>query len=117
MQIHELHNSQTRARLFAALANPTRLEIVFLLSNGEDLTTTQLATRCGMSLALACHHVKVLTELAIVRRKKAGLSTRYVLQVETLEKAFSSTLPGAVARRELRPLSPALRILSAYPVA
>jgi DNA-binding transcriptional ArsR family regulator len=56
---------------FAALADPTRLEIVMRLSNGHA-SVSDLAAPFDMSLRAVLKHVQVLEEAGLVRTVKAG---------------------------------------------
>lgn len=56
-----------RARVHAALGEPTRLEIVDLLS-GSDRSVTELADRCGLAGNLLAHHLDVLEAAGVVER-------------------------------------------------
>lgn len=63
-----------RARVFAALSDPTRLRIVELLDQHEEASGSEIATALGISLALFCHHNKILAEAGIIQIRKEGQS-------------------------------------------
>ncbi|MGH8791898.1 MAG: metalloregulator ArsR/SmtB family transcription factor [Stackebrandtia sp.] len=56
-------------RAFAALADPTRRDLVARLA-GADATVGELAEPYGMSLQAISKHVKVLEEAGLVTRSK-----------------------------------------------
>lgn len=73
-----------RAKLFAALSDPTRLRIVELLADGGELTGSAVSEKVGISTALVCYHWRILEEAGAITRRKAGqnaycsLNRRYV---------------------------------------
>lgn len=72
----EKNDSEPRAKIFAALSDPTRLKIVELLGSCEEMSSSELADRLGISLALFCHHSKTLVEAGLINRRKDG-QTKY----------------------------------------
>ncbi|MBL7253351.1 ArsR/SmtB family transcription factor [Paractinoplanes lichenicola] len=59
--------ADTLSRTFAALADPTRRDIVARLSGG-DATVNQLAEPYAMSLQAVYKHLRVLEEAGVVSR-------------------------------------------------
>lgn len=83
-------DTEQRARIFAALADPTRLRIVELLMHHCELSGSEIASSLGISLALFCHHNKILTEANVVDIRREG-QTRYAsLNRQILSQCFSS---------------------------
>jgi DNA-binding transcriptional ArsR family regulator len=93
---------EERAKVFAALADPTRLKLVEMLACEEELCGTDLARKAGISVALLSHHWKVLTEAKVVVRERRGQSQFCQVKRETLEAAFQNVWPN-------------LRVRSAWP--
>jgi len=62
-------NTERLNRVFAALADPTRLDLVARLA-GTDATVGELAQPDDMSLQAISKHVKVLEEAGLVTRSK-----------------------------------------------
>jgi ArsR family transcriptional regulator, arsenate/arsenite/antimonite-responsive transcriptional repressor len=58
--------------VFAALADPIRLQIVKHLAGGRELAGTTLAERLGISRALLCHHTGILVSAGIASKRKVG---------------------------------------------
>jgi ArsR family transcriptional regulator len=84
------------ARVFHALSDDTRLEIVRLLRNGEkcvcDLTEALDAAQSRLSF-----HLKTLKDAQLVTDRKAGRWVYYTLNEATLvlaEKAIARLKPG-----------------------
>ncbi len=66
-----------RAKVFSALSDPTRLQIVDLLSQEGELSGSAVAQQVGISLSLFCHHSKTLSEAGLVAVRKSG-QTKYL---------------------------------------
>lgn len=66
------------ARVGKALANPSRIEILELLAQGER-TVESLASEIGLSLANASQHLQGLREAGLVESRKKGLYVHYRL--------------------------------------
>ena len=71
---------------FAALADPTRVEIVTRLSRGVA-SVSELAQPFDMSLRAVLKHVEVLEDAGIVRTMKAGRVRRCELDRRRIEQA------------------------------
>ena len=67
---------EQRAKIFAALGDPTRLRIVELLAQSAEMSGSELASRLEISLALFCHHSKTLVDCGLVQIRKEG-QTKY----------------------------------------
>jgi DNA-binding transcriptional ArsR family regulator len=91
----------TRARVFAALSDPTRLRLVEMLSEEEEMCGTHLAERAGISIALLSHHWKVLSDAGIVVREKRGRQQFCRVDREALEGAFKGVWPRQRLRSHL----------------
>lgn len=85
-----LDNSSRWAKIFAALSDPTRLRIVELLANAKELSGTEIATQLEISLALFCHHSKILVEAGLLQTRKAGQTKYNSLNWELLNACFKS---------------------------
>ena len=71
------------ARVLAALADPIRLRIVGLVG-GHELSGVEVAEALGISQALACHHLKLLTESGLLQRRRHGHAKYGILDRELL---------------------------------
>jgi DNA-binding transcriptional ArsR family regulator len=78
MIIFVMHDSLRRfkADIFQALAHPTRIAILELLSNGE-LSAGALIEKLGMEQANVSQHLAVLRAKQIVSNRKAGNQVFY----------------------------------------
>jgi len=71
-------------RVFQALADPTRRQVVERLGSGPA-TTLELAEPFAMSLPSFTQHLGVLADAGLVRSKKEGRVRTYALDPGTLE--------------------------------
>lgn len=66
------------ARLFAILADPTRMRIVIALG-GAELCVTDLAAATGVNRTTVSHQLRVLRGHRLVRRRRDGKVVYYAL--------------------------------------
>ncbi len=72
MNIEQTESVEVRVNVYAALADPTRLRIVDLLTVG-DATSTEIGAALGVMSNLLAHHLKVLEQAdLVVRRRSEG---------------------------------------------
>jgi len=86
----EKQSSEQRAKIFAALSDPTRLKIVELLASGKEMSGSEIADKLGISLALFCHHSKTLNEAGLIQQRKEGQTKYNSLNRELLVDCFAS---------------------------
>jgi ArsR family transcriptional regulator len=65
------------ADLFKALSDPTRLKIINLLTESQNLCVGIIAERTGMSQPAISQHLKVLKTAGILDARKMGLEVHY----------------------------------------
>jgi DNA-binding transcriptional ArsR family regulator len=75
------------ARAFAALGDPTRLELVRRLGAARRLNVTQLSAGVGVSRQAVSKHLAVLLGAGLVRRERSGRETLYELRRERVAAA------------------------------
>ena len=68
-------------RLFGALANPTRRDILDLLLGGE-LSAGDIAARFAMSRPSVSEHLRALRDAGLVAERTAGRQVFYTLTAE-----------------------------------
>lgn len=74
-------------RLFRALADATRRDIVARVLGGEDASVSTLAARYDMSFAAVQKHVAVLEEAGLVTKKPQGRERMVRCNPERLARA------------------------------
>lgn len=72
------------SRAFAALADPTRRDMVARLTDG-DATVSELAAPYEVSLQAVSKHLRVLEDAGIVSRSKAGQRRPVHLEAEVFD--------------------------------
>jgi ArsR family transcriptional regulator len=75
-------------QVFKALADPTRREILRLLSQGEQ-TAGQLAERFDMTKPSVSHHFAVLKEADLVRSRRDGQQIYYSLNTTVVQDVLT----------------------------
>src|SRR5689334_8114601 len=73
-------------RVFAALADRTRRDILMALGDGEQ-SVSELAQPHGMSLPGFMKHLRVLEEAGLIARAKEGRVVRCELSAQPLQEA------------------------------
>jgi len=84
--------SDRQARVFAALADPVRLRLIRQLSDGSEMSGSAIAQRLGISLALLCHHSRILVETGVVSKRKSAQTAYYRANKELLREALRELL-------------------------
>ena len=73
---------------FKALADPTRREILRLLSRGE-LTAGELASSFDMSKPSMSHHFAILKEADLISSRRDGQQIYYTLNTTVIEDVLT----------------------------
>lgn len=79
-----------RAKVFNALSDPTRLQIVEQLADGNERTSKEIADKLGITLALFCHHSNTLTQAGLLIKRKQGQSGYNRLDLDVLHQCLGS---------------------------
>lgn len=93
MTIEELSNNQDeqRIKIFRALADPIRLNIIRLLYQKQDeLNCGEIGTLLTISKSAASYHFRTLREAGLTTTRKVGQNKFVKLNQET----FDTFLPG-----------------------
>jgi len=83
-------DTEQRAKIFAALSDPTRLRIVEKLAQTAEMSGSEIAMHVGISLALFCHHSKLLAEAGVIQTRKEGQTKYHALNRELLINCFAT---------------------------
>lgn len=86
----EKNDSDRRVKIFAALSDPTRLQIVELLANCKEMSGSEIASQLEISLALFCHHSKTLAEAGLIQTRKGGQTKYHTLNRDLLSACLKS---------------------------
>jgi ArsR family transcriptional regulator len=99
---HTRHlTAEERAKVFKALADPTRVDIVDLLAKGSQCGTV-LADKLGISLALLCHHREVLVDAGILKKERVGQLRVCTLELERVREATGTWETGPAPAKSTR---------------
>ena len=79
------------ADVFKALADPTRVKLIYALLNNE-LCVHDLSTLLEMGQSAVSHQLRYLRNLRIVKRRKSGKTVFYSLDDKHIEEIFVQTL-------------------------
>ena len=74
--------------MFAALADPTRREVVRSLSRQPGLTASHLAGELPMTRQAVAKHLSALSGAGLVQARREGRETRYTLTPAPLAGAI-----------------------------
>ena len=78
---------RTRASVFAALGDETRLGLLAKLTNGEPLSIARLTEGTRLTRQAVTKHLRVLEEVGVVHSLKAGRESRFVLDPKPIVSA------------------------------
>jgi DNA-binding transcriptional ArsR family regulator len=75
--------------LFAALADPTRRQVIRSLSGAEPVTASGLAAELPITRQAIAKHLGALERAGLVEPRREGRETRYRLTPEPLDAAIA----------------------------
>ena len=96
------YSSNKLNRTFAALADPTRRQILAHLARG-DKRVTHLARPHDMSLPAVSKHLRVLEQAGLLRRRRYGRVHEMQLEAKPLKQAAAGGRLPQVLGRVARP--------------
>lgn len=93
------------AAVLAALADPTRRQVICSLAREGPATATELAARLPVTRQAVTKHIAALTAAAMVEPSREGRETRYRLLPERLgaAAAWIGAVSADAARHPPRP--------------
>lgn len=78
--------------MFKALSDPTRVQIAFLLDQGQELCVCDIAELLDCSVATASHHLRQLKNAHIAKSRKEGKNVYYSLADNHIHTLMVMTL-------------------------
>ena len=78
---------RTRASVFAALGDETRLGLLAKLVNGEPLSIARLTEGTKLTRQAVTKHLRVLEDVGVVFSVKAGRESRFALDPKPIASA------------------------------
>jgi DNA-binding transcriptional ArsR family regulator len=82
-----LPTAEPAGRVFAALADPTRREVLTLVGDEGPLSATELAARLPVSRQAVAKHLTALQEAGLVRAERQGRATMFQVAPGPLTEA------------------------------
>ncbi|MCR8844566.1 metalloregulator ArsR/SmtB family transcription factor [Paenibacillus sp. SC116] len=76
---------QPKYDVFQAIADPTRRQLLSLLSE-QEMPVTVISGHFPMSRTAVSKHLRILAEAGLVKDRKVGRETRYRLESEPLQE-------------------------------
>lgn len=71
--------AQDIVRLFRALTDESRVQIVHLLMNEERIFVSEIAERTGQHISSVSHHLRILKDLGFVKHEREGKRVYHIL--------------------------------------
>ena len=81
------HALKTRASLFAALGDATRLSVLTKLSRGEPQSIARLTAGTDLTRQAVTKHLRVLADAGVVRSLRSGRESLFELKPQPLAEA------------------------------
>lgn len=103
-KVETVVSTETQARVFGALSDPVRLRFMQTLMATDEATGTAVAESLGISLALLCHHAKILVDAGVIEKRKEGQTSYYRAAPAVLASTFSALMPMASTKGKTRSL-------------
>ncbi|AVK85061.1 transcriptional regulator [Lysinibacillus sp. B2A1] len=81
-----LNNTNQERDVYAAIADPTRRQLLNLLANADELPLHELTAQFEMGRTAVSKHLAILKEAGLVIARKEGRETRYRLNAAPLKE-------------------------------
>jgi DNA-binding transcriptional ArsR family regulator len=78
---------KTRATVFAALGDETRLAVLSKLLSGEPQSISRLTEGTSLTRQAVSKHLRVLEDAGVVRSARAGRETLFELEAKPIDDA------------------------------
>ncbi len=79
------------SKLFKAISDPTRMEILFALRN-STLSVTELTKKIGLSQSAISHQLRVLRDANLVVNNRVGKEVFYSLADDHVHEIFNQAI-------------------------
>ncbi|MEO0409219.1 MAG: metalloregulator ArsR/SmtB family transcription factor [Cyanobacteria bacterium P01_A01_bin.135] len=90
---------ETAQIIFGALADQSRLKILYALSRGQELCVCDVATLLEAKVATASHHLRKLRDLKILKYRNDGKLAYYSLRDQRVADILHHGLAQLVGER------------------
>lgn len=89
---HPAAESLDLATIMRTVGDPSRLEIVRLLGDGQTRICNDIAAEVGLPVSTCSYHLRLLREAGVTRAKSAGTQRLISLRREDLDERFPGLL-------------------------
>src|SRR5258705_6305399 len=86
---------KTRASVFAALGDETRLSVVAKLSNGRPQSISRLTAGTRLSRQAVTKHLRVLANAGVVRSMRSGRESLFELKPQPIDEGRNYLYQGS----------------------
>jgi DNA-binding transcriptional ArsR family regulator len=86
---HDTGALATRATVFAALGDETRLSVLGKLSHGVPQSISRLTAGTSLSRQAVTKHLRVLADAGVVRSLRVGRESLFALEPQSLDEVRS----------------------------
>src|SRR5574343_19100 len=86
------HEWQAMSKIFLALGDEHRQRILLLFEPGERLNVGQIAEASTLARSTVSHHLKMLHESGVQKKKKVGKEVWFWIDRTVLTNTFSTVL-------------------------
>jgi len=99
-QDQTLLDSATAARLFKALGDPIRVDLVSLVrrTEGQEACFCDLADQFDMPQSSLSHHLKLLVQAGVLHRERRGTWSWYRIDNAAIDTLAAVLAPGGPLR-------------------
>ncbi|MGB3692245.1 MAG: metalloregulator ArsR/SmtB family transcription factor [Spirulinaceae cyanobacterium] len=78
--------------IFGALADRSRVKIIYALRNGDELCVCDIATMLNVKIATASHHLRKMRDLKLLKYRNDGKLAYYSLKDQRVADILSYSL-------------------------
>ena len=81
----EIERLEFAAKKIRAITHPVRIQIIKLLEENEGMNVTQIFEKLNILQAETSHHLALLREYGILKKRRAGKMSVYSLNRDVLD--------------------------------
>ncbi|ACB54201.1 transcriptional regulator, ArsR family [Crocosphaera subtropica ATCC 51142] len=82
--------------VFNALADRSRIKILYALRNGDELCVCDIAAMLNVKIATASHHLRKMRDLKLLKYRNDGKLAYYSLRDKRITDILTNSLPSFV---------------------
>jgi len=86
---------QCLSRLFSAMADPTRLQILYILAGTDEITVGEITERVELSISAVSHQLGLLRDRDLVTARRSGRQVFYSLSDDHVHALLATGIEHA----------------------